>query len=88
MAPCLQFPKEMISENVLESGVAQAWKTIHEKTVALRAPAECLNCGIRDECVWCPIKHGHAALSDRCDPAMCELEKRMNSRWRERKEKE
>ena len=84
MTPCLQFPKEMISENALEDGLAKAWRNIHERTAALRAPAECRDCGIRQQCVWCPIKHGHAALEDRCDPRMCALEKRMADFWREK----
>jgi MoaA/NifB/PqqE/SkfB family radical SAM enzyme len=84
MTPCLQFPKEMISENVLEHGVAEAWKNVHARTIALCAPAECADCDIREECVWCPVKHGHAAPEGRCDPRMCELEKRMADLWREK----
>lgn len=84
MTPCLQFPKEMISENALELGLAEAWKRIRGRTAALRAPAECTDCDIRDECVWCPIKHGHAAPEGRCDPRMCELEKRMTALWRKK----
>lgn len=88
MTPCLQFPKEIISESVLASGVAPAWKSVHEKTVALRAPAKCAGCDANDECFWCPVKHGHAALSGRCDSRTCELEKRRIMARMDRKEEQ
>ena len=77
MLPCLQFPKEIISANILEMGVRKAWGKVHEKIVAYRVPAACAACDYLEECSYCPIKHGQAAFSNQCDPAICELEKRL-----------
>ena len=85
MKPCLQFPEEIISADILELGVKQAWEKIHREVIAYRVPEECGACEYLEECVYCPIKHGKAAREHRCNPAACELDKRLIN---ERKRKE
>lgn len=77
MLPCLQFPKGIISASIPEMGVKKAWEKVHESVLAYRVPAECGACAFFEDCCYCLIKHGRAAFRGQCDPAVCELEKRL-----------
>ena len=50
--PCGMFPSEN-AINVFDVGFENAWKKVHEETLAIRLPAKCASCELRDQCKAC-----------------------------------
>ena len=82
MIPCVNFPRELISRNVKELGVKQAWKEVHEAIVNFRRPKTCGHCRYRNKCNYCPSSHGKYAVRHACSPNACALEKKLIDKFR------
>ena len=52
MLPCGMFP-EGNAQNVFQIGLEKAWKQVHEEALAIRLPAKCSGCTLRDQCKAC-----------------------------------
>ena len=52
MLPCGMFPSEN-AVNVFELGFEHAWRQVHEEALAIRLPAKCAKCELRDQCKAC-----------------------------------
>ena len=52
MLPCGMFP-EGNAQNVFQIGFEKAWKQVHEEALAIRLPAKCSGCTLRDQCKAC-----------------------------------
>ena len=52
MLPCGMFP-EGNAQNVFQIGFEKAWKQVHEEALAIRLPAKCSGCTLRDQCKTC-----------------------------------
>ena len=52
MLPCGMFPSEP-AINVFDVGFENAWDKVHEEAVAIRLPAKCATCELRDQCKAC-----------------------------------
>lgn len=52
MLPCGMFP-ERNAQNVFQIGFEKAWKQVHEEALAIRLPAKCSGCTLRDQCKAC-----------------------------------
>ena len=52
MLPCGMFPSEG-AVNVFELGFENAWKQVHETALAIRLPAKCATCELRNQCKAC-----------------------------------
>ena len=52
MLPCGMFP-EGNAQNVFQIGFEKAWKQVHEDALAIRLPAKCSGCTLRDQCKAC-----------------------------------
>lgn len=52
MLPCGMFP-EGNAQNVFQIGFEKAWEQVHEEALAIRLPAKCSGCTLRDQCKAC-----------------------------------
>ena len=52
MLPCGMFP-EGNAQNVFQIGFEKAWEQVHEEALAIRLPAKCSGCTLRDQCKTC-----------------------------------
>ena len=52
MLLCGMFP-EGNAQNVFQIGFEKAWKQVHEEALAIRLPAKCSGCTLRDQCKAC-----------------------------------
>ena len=52
MLPCGMFP-EGNAQNVFQIGFEKEWKQVHEEALAIRLPAKCSGCTLRDQCKAC-----------------------------------
>ena len=82
MVPCLNFPRELISADVKQLGVPEAWKKIHQETADFRRPKTCRQCAYRNKCNYCPSSHGKYAVQHQCNPLACTLEQRLIDEFR------
>ncbi len=82
MIPCLNFPRDLISADVKEHGVKEAWNKIHHETEEFRRPDTCHECTYRNKCNYCPSGHGKYALKHQCNPSACALEQRLIDTFR------
>ena len=52
MLPCGIFPNDG-ADNVFDLGFKRAWENVRKKTSAIRLPAKCSACELRDQCKAC-----------------------------------
>ncbi len=71
LAPCLAFPKTVISVNTLEKGFHRAWSELNEAIRNFEIPEKCHSCEYNTRCHYCPVSHSRTADRHLCDEAVC-----------------
>ena len=77
MGPCLTFPRELISIDLMSCDFEKGWHELNQFVKNYVVPDECQNCFCNTICHYCPALHGKYAIVHKCDESICELWKRV-----------
>lgn len=75
MYPCLNLMSNGVS--LLEMSYSEAWEKVKAATEKIMLPVECFSCPYDSVCPKCPAHRLSDLHSGHCDPAVCEMTRRL-----------
>lgn len=75
MAPCLDFPRDVICADIKKAGFDAAWGEVNRSVKNYVVPEKCRVCSYNTKCYYCPVQHSAVAAKHLCITTTCDRRK-------------